>query len=648
MRRDFTEATRLKMLEYVEEVKNDGAWDSFLDFFGDAWLKVKHFFVYTLFGSKPDTAEELEKYHKEVIDKADALAEEVNAMFKLANEADEKYAGIAVNLESAGQDLLTLLQEFTEMAEKGDLSAALSPEKLEEITGLESRIIFKRAIITDQELIQLCLDELSPGLVFNNCVIAINDALAEMSVGTAFLIALFNHDDILLGKVLSTDYGQQVRKNVCDMMLEGKEGLTNPAEIAKALGIDEDAVLYYLKNGNLNGYYNSRRPDVREGFQPYDTRLDSPMRIAQLNTSIEEYIKKNIDTALKDETLCASLCEHLGVNKETVEAMINGKIDAYQMSLYKDSIMRSVEGACEYMDITGLSETDKIIKGISDFLKNPNDSYKIATLLSEEKGKELSKMWENGILSDKEARRFLKDYCGFNEASSDAIKTLRNLTGLMNISKDVSKYLKNASNAAETLEFWLSDYSAEVDMLDKLMEANNDPTYTLAMKELRDEYTHKFATKMEDEVEKLIKKGVDEAKKAVTPLLTVAETAIDLGGEVTGAKGHTDAAQQILAYSCICPQSISAYEQAVAAVKANPADEKALTQVKTTFSMMKQTLVDYYDVQTEYYDGYAFGIGRDRNYQAYLNYQKTKLENLQLGDKFEPISYDKFMEDFGG
>lgn len=652
MRWDFTEATRLKMLESLEEIKKNRVWAGIKTFLEETFL-----FASALLNpigraikiiNRHNPLKALEKLIETVIGTADTLAEGVNSMFKLANDTDEKYAGKAVNLESAGQDLLTFLKEFTEMAEKGDLSSAGSPEKLEKIIGLKHRIIFKRAMITDIDLIKFCEDEILPGYVYRKCVVMLNEALTKIGTGTAFLIALFNHDDILIGQILSTDYGQQVRGKVRDMMLEGEEGLTNPAEIAKALGIDEDAVLYYLKNGNVNGYYNNQFPDVREGFQPYGTDINSPMRIAELNTSIEKYIKENLDTALNNETLCMALCERLDLDKEIVEAIVNGEIDAYQMSLYKENIWKSVDDMCKYMATEDLSEANKIFKGIKDFLDMPNDGYKIATLLSGEKGKEVGKMWKDNLLSDEEATKFLRDYCNIEDASPANIDRLRSITRLFNESKGISKALKYGSKASEALEFWLTDYGAELDMLDKLIEANDDPACVLAMKELKEEYTNKFATRLENAAEDLIKKGVGEAKDAVTPLLTVAETAIDLGGKVTGAKDHTDAAEQILAYSSICPKSIDAYEKAVEAVKANPADEKALTQVKTTFSMMKQSLEDYYDVQIDFYDGYAFGIGRDKSYQDYLNYHKTKLENLQLGDKFDPISYDKFMEDFSG
>ena len=218
----------------------------------------------------------------------------------------------------------------------------------------------------------------------------------------------------------------------------------------------------------------------------------------------------------------------------------------------------------------------------------------------------------------------------------------------MNTSKNISDYIKYGQQAIDMLSYWLSDYSAELDMLDRLMEANSDnPEYVLALTEIREEYSNKFAGTLDKAIETIAEEGVSAAKKEV-PLLGVAETAISLGGQITGAKGHADAAEHILAYASICPESVGAYDEALQALKTAPTDEKALTQVRSTFSMMKQTLTDYYDAQIEYADGYVFGIGRDKSYQAYLRYQKNKIENLRLGDDFTAISYESFMEKYGG
>lgn len=327
------------------------------------------------------------------------------------------------------------------------------------------------------------------------------------------------------------------------------------------------------------------------------------------------------------------------MKQDTIDAVLNGNINEYSVKLYKESIIKSLQDVCGKMEIKLFPETKKILSGL-------NDSYKL--LIAGDKSDTLKKIWENGIMSKTEAADFLKTYCGYDEVPGDAIKALRNITGAMNKSKNISDYLKYGQQAIDMLDYWFSDYSGELDMLDRLMEANSDnPEYVLALTEIREEYSNKFAGTLDKAMEIIAEKGVSAAKKEA-PLLGVAETAISLGGEITGAKGHADAAEHILAYASICPESVDAYDKALQTLKTAPTDEKALNQVRSTFSMMKQTLTDYYDAQIEYADGYIFNIGRDKSYQAYLSYQKNKIENLRLGDDFTAISYESFMEKYGG
>lgn len=357
------------------------------------------------------------------------------------------------------------------------------------------------------------------------------------------------------------------------------------------------------------------------------------------NEAMDKYIRESLDTIMAGKALCEKFCAELGLDQGTVDAIFNGNINEYSVKLYKESIIKSLQDVCGKMEIKLFPETKKILNGL-------NDSYKL--LIAGDKSETLKKIWENGIMSDTEAADFLKTYCGYDEVPGGAIKALRNITGAMNTSKNISDYLKNGQQAIDMLDYWLSDYSGELDMLDRLMEANSDnPEYVLALTEIREEYSNKFAGTLDKAIEIIAEEGVSAAKKE-EPLLGVVETAISLGGEITGAKGHADAAEHILAYASICPESVDAYDKALQTLKTAPTDEKALNQVRSTFSMMKQTLTDYYDAQIEYADGYIFNIGRDESYQAYLRYQKNKIENLRLGDDFTAISYESFMEKYGG
>lgn len=622
MIRDFRPETKETMLKYIEEMKDDSLWGAVKDFIGDLWLEIKHFFKYTMFGSKPDSKEELEKYHQEVADKADALAEEVNSIFELANEEDANFAARAAVLNQSGQELLSVLKQYTGMATPSGIVAILSPPGVGGVDGVDVAIVTQKPEISDMDLAAFS-QTASTGEYYRS-IVNVQDAVVGMDVGTAFLIALFNHDDILLNELLNGDRGDELRRLVRKMMLDEGNGLISASQVAKELGVSKELVNFYLKNGSLSRFSRD---------------LPTGMGDADFYNAMDKYIRQSLDTIMADKALCEKYCAELGLDQGTVDAILKGNINEYSVKLYKESIIKSLQDVCGKMEIKLFPGTKKILSGL-------NDSYKLMT--AGDKSDTLKKIWENGIMSDAEARDFLKTYCGFDKVSGDAVKTLRNITGAMNTSKEISDYIKYGQQAIDMLSYWLSDYSGELDMLDRLMEANSDnPEYVLALTEIREEYSNKFAGTLDKAIETIVEEGVSAAKKEV-PLLGVAETAISLGGQITGAKGHADAAEHILAYASICPESVDAYDKALQTLKTAPTDEKALNQVRSTFSLMKQTLTDYYDAQIEYADGYVFGIGRDKSYQAYLSYQKNKIENLRLGDDFTAISYESFMEKYGG
>ena len=625
MIRDFRPETKEKMLKYIEEMKDDSLWGAVKDFIGDLWLEIKHFFKYTLFGSKPDSEEELEKYHQEVADKADALAEMVKSIFESANEEDGNFAARAALLNQSGQELLSVLKQYTGMATPSGIVAILSPPGVGGVDGVDVAIVTQKPEISDMDLAAFS-QTASTGEYYRS-ITNVQDALIGMDVGTAFLIALFNHDDIVLNELLNGDRGKEIRQAVAHMMLDEQNGLISIKEIAEATGLSESVVRDYLKNRNQFQYQLAA--GIRDAARTY-----------YIDSLIEGYINQSAEIIWADEKLCEKLCLEMGMKQDTIDAVLNGNINEYSVKLYKESIIKSLQDVCGKMEIKVCSDTtEQILSGL-------NDSYKLMT--AGDKSEVLKDIWSDGDISPEEATEFLQKYCGIKNVSDSHIKALKNITGTMNTSKNISDYIKYGQQAIDMLSYWLSDYSGELDMLDRLMEANSDnPEYVLALTEIREEYSNKFAGTLDKAIETIVEEGVSAAKKEV-PLLGVAETAISLGGQITGAKGHADAAEHILAYASICPESVDAYDKALQTLKTAPTDEKALTQVRSTFSMMKQTLTDYYDAQIEYADGYVFGIGRDESYQAYLRYQKNKIENLRLGDDFTAISYESFMEKYGG
>lgn len=619
MVRDFRPETKEKIIGYIREMTDEGFWVSVGDFFGDIWLSVKHFFKYTVLGDKPDAKDEFDRYHREVVDKCDMLIEEIGPIFDNANETDGIYAADAAAINDSGRELLNELVKYTEMATPSGISAVLDTVTISGISDPGIVIEKKKPEISDTRLDEYCR-RASP-LEFRKSITYVDAAVCKMDFGTAVLISVFNHDDILLDNLIYSRK-DEVDAAVRKMLLKGHDGLPTVEEIAKELGVSETIVRFYLKNGGI-------------GRMARD--LPSGMSSADFEKALGEYVDISTSKIFADQDLAYEICELLGANTEVLDTIKSGTINEYEVRLYKESLAKSLQDLCDKSEI-------KILPDIKKFTSGVGDVYK--TGMTGEKGEAFKKIWVGGEFDTEAAAEFLRKYCDTSNPSTKDIRKLRIVSDVFNSSKAVGDFIKYTQNGVDMLDYWISDYTAELSMIDGLIEANSsNPEYVIALTDLRRKYTDKVKGTLDEVVKTLGEKGLSEAKKTFPPL-TAAEAAIDLVGEISGAKGHVSAAESILAYATICPEAVDAYDRAVMAVRENPGDTEALAQVRMTFSVMKQTLVDYYDAQIDYADGYIFGLGRDKSYQAYLSYQKEKLENLRLGDDYEAISYEKFMEKY--
>ena len=374
MIRDFRPETKEKMLKYIEEMKDDTLWGAVKDFVGDLWLEIKHFFKYTLFGSKPDSEEELEKYHQEVADKADALAEMVKSIFESANEEDGNFAARAALLNQSGQELLSVLKQYTGMATPSGIVAILSPPGVGGVDGVDVAIVTQKPEISDMDLAAFS-QTASTGEYYRS-ITNVQDALFGMDVGTAFLIALFNHDDIVLNELLNGDRGKEIRQAVAHMMLDEQNGLISIKEIAKATGLSESVVRDYLKNPNR--------------YQ-FGIGIDGSARM-YIDSLIMGYINQSAEIIWADEKLCEKLCLEMGMKQDTIDAVLNGNINEYSVKLYKESIIKSLQDVCGKMEIKLFPETKKILSGL-------NDSYKLMT--AGDQSKVLKDIWSDGVYLQK-------------------------------------------------------------------------------------------------------------------------------------------------------------------------------------------------------------------------------------------------------
>lgn len=89
MRRDFSESARQELLSLVKQVENE-KWCDFTDWFGDRWYDFEGWIGQLDIGKYIDN---LNEYHKKVIDKNNTTAEDINNIFTAVNNHSENYRG---------------------------------------------------------------------------------------------------------------------------------------------------------------------------------------------------------------------------------------------------------------------------------------------------------------------------------------------------------------------------------------------------------------------------------------------------------------------------------------------------------------------------------------------------------------------------
>ena len=115
MYRDFSDASKQRLLGLVKEVE-DEKWSDFTDWIGDRWLDLQYWIGSLSIKNYIDNVNE---YHKKVIDKNNTTKEKINEIFDDVNEVDNYYCGV---LKKDKEIILEMNKYLNE------LSSTVSPE----------------------------------------------------------------------------------------------------------------------------------------------------------------------------------------------------------------------------------------------------------------------------------------------------------------------------------------------------------------------------------------------------------------------------------------------------------------------------------------------------------------------------------------
>ena len=641
MKRDFTDDNFNQIKQYLDDADDENkVWDNVITFFVAGLIpSISSFFtklissIVSLFIRNDDepSGEELKWYYNHVVEENESLRHCLKQVFDKANGADTQYAQRGEKLLSSGREILKELEYLIEIATPNGISN-IAKSKVPNI--IISSILDDTSAISDEELIAYCKGHVK--VDYLSMLTEANQAILDIDGMDMFLVMLFNFKDISVDAIVEYLNGNgcgNTRKWITEQILNGGTEFSTVQEIADRVGCDIEDVTYYLETGRLRTQGLTKDADYNNTFE----------NDVSIKNGIDRILAENIKKIFADDELLEQYCNDNNLSIEHVKAIRDDNYSGYEKNLYYKNVGSIIEKTCgsaEYkknFDMQ-LSDTKKILGTIKD-------GNKIWGEYTEE-GKILKKMWDNKILSEAEARKFLKSCCGYETVSDSDIKFLRGLTDNINHLGGATKIMGNTQKGLDAIAYWTTDFSQEIEMLDSLIEnAPGDSSYAAALQELRTKYTNQFQTSLEDAVVSLEKKvisgGVEKVIDAI-PVVKLVDTVVDVTGKVTGAGDYTGNIIDLMAYPEVSSQMLEAYNNSVANVASG--DPEAVTDVRLSFTALKQTLSTYYDKNCTFYEQNGHGSTEDHKRLAYSGYMKDKIDNMELGKPFEFLSYNEYIE----
>ena len=637
--RDFRESTREKLIEKVKSMQSVKLMFNLLKDFGYSNLflilnnPVLFFF-------------NIKKINERIRELTNTYILRINSAFDEAQIIDETTAAQGDVLLQDGKQLADKLKTLVEVASSGRLDDILTnpaffdANALNEDSGVFVDVSISAVIpqISDDELIE-AIPRLSASafsqMINNGCA-----AVCNMGLWTAFLISLYQHKDILttqISEILTGSAGTGYRIKIVEKILCGAEGYDTVAQIAQELNLSEDMAAYFLTHGNLIGYGTT---DFNTDYKP-ELLYNEAERRAKLNQIIE----RNLDRIVNNDEMFREFAESCGVDEVVLQAVIDGKYDSYIKSIYEETAAESLAAICEQQEIKVLPEGIEKIQGWIKTIQN-GMQLKDHGAMSKDL-EDIIKKLDKGENAEKQIKAFLHNYCGKDKGvKASDISSFAILAKSWGIISTGSKHLAESVDGIECLAKWTAEYEAQLKIVDQLISINsNNPEYRQALLDLREDYTSRNSMILNDVLDIAVEKGIDKAFDAWKPL-KLAETAISFAGTITGTKGYADAAQKVISLSLVSSEAFDQYHAALERVSEGDTSSEALQGLRSTFAFAKQSLYDYYIAQADYYKGFLHENDNPRMV-VYLEHEAFRLKEYDIGETFEPMSYDDFIKQYG-
>lgn len=622
MKRDFTYETQQTILKYADDVEHGISWKSIGDGILDIYHNLKIFFSG---GAKAAASkEEWDRYYASIIEVKDYNVEKINKIFEGARNADHDFAVRARNKAADGEYLLTELKKITDIAQNRTL------ERIGTLAPLNTSLR-----MSDRDLTEWFQETSYTSLGYRSAITYTSDCFLSMGVTTAMLTSVFHYKNILKADVFNTPNGTAILNVLKQDILNGTCPYITIKDIAQSLGITENEARslldksYYARNYDKEFDYQKSREWILNK-QKYQKKCD-------------ELLKQKLEALFSDEEQFEEFCKRYAndYTAETTSAILNGEVEGYTVELYQTTIMNTLETCADRQDVTVYpSEVKDYIKG-----------YEFVYKTYYEGGVDISNLSDEEIVT--KIKEYLINELGYDKVTDRDIELCKKSTQLMRGLDEVNTVGGYMQDTVDLLSYMVADYANEIQLLDSLGEIGADSSeFQIAMENIRKIYTDKAATVVNEVLQEGFVKGSEKVfgklTEATLPSLKIVNLGISVVGAGSGLTGYTGAAQDVIGYSMICPEMVEIYDDAVRKAAESGYDQTSLVNVRNAFSMMKQSMLSYYDAQIEYTEGYLRGLaGADKNYQSYIRYERAKLESLQLGQEYEPITYSVYKERYG-
>lgn len=334
-----------------------------------------------------------------------------------------------------------------------------------------------------------------------------------------------------------------------------------------------------------------------------------------------------VDRFLDNVDEDADIYNYAMYNADSVERLKNTeKVNPYYVSVYKDTLAEAISELTPVQ--VEVSETEKdiisavfgIVGDVVDFdstaLKKKDLSY-LEKLLT-----------EGGSFTPEDAELFIL-------MTKDSVingEEARKLSDLVNASNEIAKNADCLSilaaagmTAVDFVAHLLGEYESQISYLDHILQNNSlDPALFVAAVDLRYEYSEKLLGAIDKVAEKIVEFGagwfLDKGVGMIAHggLWGMLNLGVDIFGFVSGGGKDSKDLQTATAMPAIANVAINNYIDAIRNVQNGDTSEEAVQQVKTSFVVLRTTLINMCEIMTNIGDKQ-----QEKNYRNMIESLKT-------------------------